>query len=317
VTSPRYEPMLATPWSTPFSDPGWLFEVKWDGVRAILHWDGISVTVRSRHGRDMTAGYPELSGFSRRGACVLDGEIVAFDEVGRPSFPALQKRMNIAGGMRAVDAAQTNPVSYVVFDLLFDTEDITRRPIEERLERLNAIELPAPLVSSEVIETEGEALYAAVAERGLEGIVAKRRGSRYRPGVRSPDWRKVPHLRMVRAVVGGFTVGEGGRSRTFGSLVLGLWEGKHLLWIGSVGTGFDDAALVAIRAALDEMTVGDSPFRSYSDLPAGTTWVDPQLVARVEFKQWTKAGRLRAPSFKGFTSDPAEAITWEAEGPGQ
>ena len=317
MTIPRFEPMLATSWRSPFSDPGWLFEVKWDGVRTILTWDGSSLALRSRRGRDVTAAYPELSGFAPPAACVLDGEIVAFDEAGRPSFGALQKRMNVAGGVKAVEAARTNPVTYVVFDLLFDGEDVTRRPIETRLERLAAIDLPAPLVSSEVIPGEGEALYAAVVDRGLEGIVAKRRGSLYRPGVRSPDWRKVPCLRMIRAMVGGFTRGEGGRNGTFGSLVLGLWDGTSLRWIGSVGTGFEDAALPVIRAALDEMTVGENPFRSDPELPAAATWVSPHLVARVEFKEWTTAGRMRAPSFKGFTSEPPEEITWPAEGPGQ
>lgn len=317
MTIRRFEPMLASPWPAPFTDPGWLFEIKWDGVRAILNWTGSSLALQSRSGRDVTATYPEMSGFFRAGACVLDGEIVAFDDAGRPSFPILQKRLGIAGGLRAAEAARLAPVSYVVFDLLFDGEDVTHRPIEERLERLRAMELPSPVVNSEVIEEHGEALFAAVAERGLEGIVAKRHGSLYRPGVRSPDWRKIPNVRVIRAVVGGFTVGEGGRAGTFGSLVLGLWEGTRLRWIGSVGTGFDNAALLAIRAALDEMTVPESPFCFDSELPNGTTWVVPHLVARVEFKEWTEAGRLRAPSFKGFTADPADESTWEAEGPGK
>jgi bifunctional non-homologous end joining protein LigD len=309
--------MLASPWAAPFTDPGWLFEMKWDGVRAILSWDGDQVVLQSRTGRDVTDSYPELSEFAPARSCVLDGEIVAFDDRGRPSFPSLQKRIGIAGGIRAGEAARTNPISYVVFDLLFDGENVTGRPIEERLERLGGMDLPAPLVSSAVIETEGEALYAAVVERGLEGIVAKRRGSRYRPGERSPDWRKIPHVRLVRAVVGGFTPGGGGRTGTFGSLALGLREGAGLRWIGSVGTGFDDAALLAIRAALDEMTIAESPFGKDADLPTGTTWVVPHLVARVEFKEWTNAGRLRAPSFKGFVADPAEEQTWETEGPGE
>jgi len=317
VTIPRFEPMLATPWPAPFSDPGWLFEVKWDGVRSMVAWDGSSLSVRSRRGRDVTAAYPELGGFAPRERCILDGEIVAFDEAGRPSFAALQKRINVAGGERAVEGARTNPVTYIVFDLLFYGEDVTDQPIETRLERLAAFDLPAPLVSSDVISADGEALYAAVVERGLEGVVAKRRGSPYRPGVRSPDWRKVPYLRTVRALVGGFSVGEGSRTGTFGSLMLGLREGPHLRWIGSVGTGFDDTALLAIRAALNEMTIGESPFRPDPDLPAATIWVAPHLVARVEFKEWTIAGRLRAPSFKGFVPDPIEEITWEAEGPGQ
>ena len=317
MTIPRFAPMLATPWRSPFTDPGWLFEVKWDGVRAILTVEGGSVSVRSRRGNDITGGYPELSGFHPSRPCVLDGEIVAFDEAGRPSFGALQQRMNLSGGMRAIEAARTTPVTYVVFDLLFDGEDLTDRPIETRLERMAAIDLPTPLIRSQVTENDGEALFAAVAEQGLEGIVAKQRGSPYRPGVRSRDWRKVPHLRIVRAVVGGFTAGEGGRSGSFGSLLLGLWDGPRLRWIGSVGTGFDDAALRAIRSGLSEMTTRDNPFQPDPDIPVGPIWVVPHLVARVEFKEWTRAGRLRAPSFKGFVADPSEAITWDAEGPGQ
>ena len=314
---PRFEPMLATPWREPFTNPGWLFEVKWDGVRAILATDGETLSLRSRRGNDITDVYPELSGFGPSRPCVLDGEIVAFDKSGRPSFAALQQRMNLTGGPRTVQAAATTPITLIVFDLLFDDEDLSDRPIEIRLERMAALDLPAPLVRSEVMETEGEALFAAVAEQGLEGIVAKRRGSSYRSGARSQDWRKVPNVRSVRAVVGGFTGGEGGRASTFGSLLLGLWEGAHLRWIGSVGTGFDDEGLVAIRAALEEMIATGSPFQPDPDLPAGTTWVIPHLVARVDFKEWTRAGRLRAPSFKGFLSDPVEEITWATEGPGE
>ena len=139
MTIPRFEPMLATPWRSPFTDPGWLFEVKWDGVRAILTVDGGSVSVRSRRGNDITTGYPELSGFHPSRPCVLDGEIVAFDAAGRPSFGALQQRMNLSGGVRAIEAARTTPVTYVVFDLLFDGEDLTGRPIETRLERMSSL----------------------------------------------------------------------------------------------------------------------------------------------------------------------------------
>jgi bifunctional non-homologous end joining protein LigD len=219
--------------------------------------------------------------------------------------------------VRATEAARTNPVSCVAFDLLFDGRDLTHLPIEERLERLGTLDLAAPLVTSAPVPADGEALFAAVVERGLEGIVAKRRGSLYRPGVRSPDWRKIAHVLSVRAVVGGFTPGAGGRAGTFGSLALGLWDGPLLRWIGSVGTGFDDAALAAIRRALDEMMIEECPFRLHSELPADITWVAPHLVARVEFKEWTRAGRLRAPSFKGFIADPAEEQTWSAEGPGE
>lgn len=315
MSVPRYEPMLAVPWREPFSDPGWLFEVKWDGVRALLSWDGHTVSLRSRRGTDITATYPEIGAFEADRSCVFDGEIVAFDDAGLPSFEVLQSRMNLQGDRRIADALATTPVSYVVFDLLYDGEEIIGLPIEHRLERLSAIGLVAPLVRSEMVEGEGRALYDGVAARGLEGIVAKRRGSPYRPGVRSPDWRKVPYVRKVRAVVGGYTIGERGRGATFGSLLVGLWDGDRLRWIGSVGTGFTDKALAAIRTALDETAVEGSPFHPDPALPAGAIWVEPHLVARVEFKGWTRSGRLRAPSFKGFGPEPTVEVTWASEGP--
>jgi bifunctional non-homologous end joining protein LigD len=307
--------MLATSWKVPFSDPDWRFEVKWDGVRALLYADQDTVVLRSRSGRDITGVYPELAGYSSPRSCVLDGEIIAFGDGGRPSFEVLQQRMNMSEA-RAVDAARFIPVSYVVFDVLYDGNDLTEMALEERAERLDLLELPSPMVRSEVTAGEGKALYRAVVDRGLEGVVAKQLGSPYRSGVRSPEWRKIPNVRVLRGVVGGFTPGERGRSTSFGSLLLGLWDGPRLRWVGAVGTGFTDEALAAIRTALDEMKVEVSPFADDPGLPPAT-WVEPRLVARVEFKEWTRAGRLRAPSFKGFLSDPVEEVTWEAEGPSE
>jgi bifunctional non-homologous end joining protein LigD len=304
--------MLASPWREPFDDPDWWFEVKWDGVRALLFADRNNVVVRSRTGRDITGTYPELTGFAPGRPCVLDGEIVAFAG-DRPSFELLQQRMNLSG-VKAAEAARSLPVSYVVFDLLAEGCDVTEQPLETRVERLASLELPAPMVRSDITEAAGEALYAAVAERQLEGVIAKRLGSTYRPGVRSAEWRKIPNVRVARAVVGGFTSGDGGRWSTFGALLLGMWDGPRLRWVGAVGTGFADETLSAIRAALDEMTIDHSPFADDRGLPAAT-WVAPHLVARVEFKEWTRAGRLRSPSFKGFLPDPVEDITWVAEGP--
>jgi bifunctional non-homologous end joining protein LigD len=158
-------------------------------------------------------------------------------------------------------------------------------------------------------------MWGFVQERGMEGLVAKRLGSRYRPGQRSADWRKVPSLVSTRAVVAGYTPGSGGRSATFGGLLLGLWDGDRLRFIGSVGTGFDDAALRAIRAALDELRTERSPFSLDASLPAEAVWVEPRLVAVVQFREWTEAGRLRAPVFKGFSDESVASITWEEEGP--
>jgi bifunctional non-homologous end joining protein LigD len=301
---PVYAPMLATRWPAAFSDPEWAFEVKWDGVRAIAAWDGARLDVRSRTGRPIGPDYPELDQLSGLEPCVLDGEIVAFDAEGRPSFGRLQQR-------KAVET----PISFMAFDLLRLGEPLLDEPWTSRRGRLAGLELPPPFVVPDPVIGDGEALWAGIMDEGLEGMVAKRLDSIYRPGSRSPQWRKIARVDQARAVVGGYLPGEGARASTFGSLLLGLVEREQLRYIGSVGTGFSGATLQAIRGALDELATGDSPFRSGSDLPAGGRFVEPSLVALVEFKEWTRAGKLRAPSFKGFTDDEWTAATWASEGP--
>lgn len=313
MTLPRYEPMLATPWPRPFTDDDWWFEVKWDGVRVLAFWDTTQVTLRSRRGRDVTATYPELASIGADRPLVLDGEVVAFDDEGLPSFSRLQRRMNLEGG-RVGAAAATVPVTYVVFDLLHWGESLVDRPLEERWGILDGLRFDG-VVRSEPTRGEGEALYEAVVDRGMEGVVAKRVSSRYRPGRRSPDWRKVAHRRRARVVVGGFTPGAGSRVSTFGALLVGLWDGDAVRWVGSVGSGFDEASLRAIRAALGQMRRADPPFADVSGIPEGATWVEPRLVAVVEYREWTPGGKLRAPVFVGFTDEPPEVATWEAEGP--
>ncbi len=299
MTVPRFEPMLAAPWPAPFSDDGWLFEPKWDGVRGVVAWDGSITSIRTRRGNEVADRYPELAA-ALATPCVLDAEIVAFVD-GRPSFQRLQNR--------------AGPLTLVVFDLLWlDGRDLTALPLEDRLDLLAGLDLPAAYLRSEVVAGEGMALWDAVIERDLEGMVAKRCGSTYRPGVRSADWRKIHHLHTARAVVGGFTPGEGGRAGTFGSLVLGQWEGETLRWVGNVGTGFDEAAVRAIRGALGEMASVESPFRPDPAMPPAR-WVEPVLVAAVGYRNWTEANRLRFPVFKGFTDDDPSAITFAVEGP--
>ena len=303
--------MLATAWPKPFDDANWVFELKWDGVRCLLSSHPERIGLESRAGNDMTTRYPELSQVSLPGGVVLDGEIVALDDSGHPSFELLQGRMNNV----PVAGTQAVPITYVVFDLLKRGESLLHIPLEERFERLLELELPAPIVVADRFYGESGPIWDFVRENDLEGILAKRLGSRYLPGTRSPDWRKIGHFKQLRAVVGGFTNGTGGRAATFGSLLVGLWDGDRLRWIGAVGSGFDDRSLTAIRGALDEMTIPESPFHIDPDLPAGCRWVQPQLVAMVRYKQWTTAARLRAPSFKGFTDDPLDDVTWSAEGP--
>lgn len=316
MTVPRFQPMLATRWPGPFTDPEWSFEVKWDGVRTLLYWDGRDVELRSRTGREVTSRYPEVVPSGLPKPAVIDGEIVAFDAAGRPSFGLLQGRMNLTGAGRIAAAATETPVAFMAFDLLYrDGVDLTSFPWEERRARLEALVLEPPLVTADVMTGSGDSLWEFVEDRSLEGMVAKRHGSPYRPGVRSPDWRKIARVQQMRAVVGGFTPGEGGRSSTFGALLLGLVTDEGLRWVGAVGTGFNERALQEIRAALDEMAVADSPFIPDPELPRDAIWVEPVLVAVVEFKEWTVGPRLRAPSFKGFGDVPAAAVTWEAEGP--
>ena len=301
--------MLASQWPVPFDHPDWVFELKWDGVRCILSTLGGEVGLRSRAGNDMTGRYPELANLDLPSDLVLDGEIVAFDPDGRPSFELLQGRMNVSGGTGRI------PISYVVFDLLHHGESLLGLSIEERWDRLGRLELPAPMVVADRFLGESAAIWQFVEANDLEGIVAKKLGSTYLPGVRSADWRKISHFKQLRAVVGGYTVGTGGRASTFGSLLLGLWDGDKLRWIGAVGSGFNEQSLKAVHEALSQMRVSNSPFHADEGIPAGSTWVDPQLVAMVRYKQWTTGARVRAPSFKGFTDDPISSITWEAEGP--
>ena len=301
--------MLATRWPRPFSDDGWLFEPKWDGIRGIVIWDGRDISIRTRNDTEVSDRYPELADPGGFRPCVFDGEIVAFDDRGRPSFERLQQRMHRTGGRGAAHG-----VGFIAFDLLHDGEPLLSAPLEERIARLEALGLRPPYATVAPRQGAGEALWELVVDRDLEGMVAKRLGSPYRPGVRSPDWRKIHHLHTVKAVVGGFTPGERGRAATFGALLVGLRDGVALRWIGAVGTGFSDQALGSIRESLDEIRVEGSPFHHDPEIPKAT-WVEPRLVALVEYANWTAAGRLRRPVFKGFTDDDPEGITWEAEGP--
>jgi bifunctional non-homologous end joining protein LigD len=299
--------MLATAWPAPFSDDGWIFEPKWDGVRALVTVDREAVAIRGRRGTDYTDRYPELHRITHDRPCVLDGEIVAIVE-GVPSFEALQRRMHVA--RPDVRLLGEVPVSFVAFDILHDGEPVIDAPLEERRTRLQRLE-PGPWGSvGTAVAGEGEALWSTIVERDLEGMVAKRRGSRYRPGVRSPDWRKVANVAVTEAVVGGYTPGEGGRSRSFGALLLGRWDGDRLRYVGSVGTGFSDADVRSIRAALDEMARPDSPFHPDEAIPSRATWVEPVLVASIGHRDTTAAGRLRHPRFRGFTDDEPGTVRW-------
>ena len=297
---PDYRPMLATPWPAPFDDSEWWFEVKWDGYRVVIGADDGEVRVRSRRGLDLMGRFPSLAELALPNGTVVDGEAVALDDSGRPSFSTLQ-----AG----------RPVHFVVFDLLYLDGDFTQVPYETRLEALGGLTIGGPVIRPQPVHSSGVAMFDAVVAQGLEGVVAKRSGSLYRPGTRSADWRKIALVRRIRAVVGGYTTGQGGRSSTFGSLVLGLYTDGHLRWVGAVGSGFTDEQLAAIHGALRLIPRESNPFDGPVSLPGPgrVSWVEPSIVVSVEFKEWTAEDHLRAPVFKGVEMADPEDVTWESE----
>ncbi len=301
--------MLATRWPVAFDDEGWWFEVKWDGYRALVHSDGGHIEVRSRRGLDLLGSFPELARLQLPDGVVLDGEVVAFDDQGRPSFSNLQRRTGFGG---ATTGARVG-VNLVVFDLLYQHGELIELSYEERRSRLLALELSPPVLVPEATPIHGVALFEAAGEQGLEGIVAKRAGSTYQPGRRSPDWRKISFRHRLRAVVGGYLPGQGARERSFGSLLLGLYTPEGLRYIGAVGSGFDDPALEAFSEALSQLRRDSSPF--VDEVPGEPVWVEPGIVVVIEFKEWTRDGRLRAPVYKGVEIADPETVTWEEEGP--
>lgn len=304
--------MLASRRDDPFDDDGWWFEVKWDGYRAVVGSEQGEIRARSRRGLDLAGPFPEVRTLQIPDGVVVDGEIVAFDDQGVPSFSRLQRRTGF--GRKGTGAPVG--VNLVVFDVLFHGDDVTGLPYEERRELLDRLELEAPIIVPEPTPGSGRGLFEAVRERGMEGIVAKRLGSRYHPGRRTDDWQKISVRHTLRAVVGGFLPGEGGRSNTFGSILVGLYEPTGLRWIAAVGSGFSDVSLRAFDDALRQIERESSPFSNEVLVPGGPpTWVEPAIVVNVEFKEWTPDDHLRAPVFKGVEIADPETVTWDEEGP--
>ena len=314
MSVPDFEPMLATRWPAAFDDPGWWFEVKWDGYRAIVSAEGGRVKARSRRGLDLIGPFPELASLPIPDGVALDGEVVAFDDDGRPSFSNLQQRTGFGGKGTRADVG----VNLVVFDVLFAGEPLIGESYEERRAQLERLALPAPIVVPEPLLEHGLSLFAAAEGQGLEGIVAKRAGSPYLPGRRSPDWRKVAIRHRLRAVVGGYLPGDRSRASTFGSILVGLNDDQGLRWIAAVGSGFDDPALDAFSKALRELERPTKPF--YNEVlvpnPKPPVWVEPGIVVDVEFKEWTHDHHLRAPVYKGIEIADPDTVTWAEEGPG-
>ena len=285
-------PMLATAGPLPVGD-AWSYEVKWDGVRALVAVEGGTVRATSRLGNDVTGGYPELLGL-RVPDCVLDGELVVFVN-GLPDFGALQNRMHVRSPAPAL--VKSAPVTFLPFDVLhLQDSSLLDRPYVERRTLLEALTVDVP----PSFDGDGPTLLASTLEQGLEGLVAKRRDSPYLPGRRTADWIKVKHVRRQSAVVCGWEAGAGNREGRIGALVLGVFSDQGLVPVGKVGTGFTEATLRMFADVLAPLARPNSPFGAAA---SGPHWVEPVLVVDVEFTAWTRDGRLRHPSYKGIRSD--------------
>jgi bifunctional non-homologous end joining protein LigD len=313
------KPMLARmAKAVPADEARWSYEVKWDGVRAIAYARPGRLRLESRNGRDITDGYPEIRGLLEAlgmTEAIFDGEIVAFDENGRPSFERLQQRMHVRGAAQVKRLQKSTPVVYAIFDLLFlDGESLLDQPYEARRARLNGLQLGGPAWRvPENYPGFGHGLLEATRRQGLEGIIAKRLDSGYYPGARNGCWLKIKNVRRQELVIGGWLPGEGRRAERIGALLVGYHDNGDFRYAGRVGTGFTDTTLDDLARRLQPLQSEASPFTPRPKLPRNTVYVEPELVAEVEFVEWTREGVLRAPSFKGLRDDkdPGEVVREE------
>ena len=293
-------PMKATLGTLPESE-GWAYEIKWDGYRTIAHVDGPGCRLQSTSGRDVSERWPELGALAssvNADSAILDGELVVLDDDGRPRFELVQQR----GDGRREAVLHLFDVLAVNGTATIDVPYTDRRRLLERLlEPGDNWTVPTHRLG------DGAALLAATREQGLEGIVAKRVDSLYRPGTRTKEWRKVKNRVRVELPIGGFTAGEGTRSTTFGALLLGRREGGRLAFAGGVGTGFSQATLEELTALLRSLATGDCPFDP--EPPPShrfhATWVRPELTAAVEIAEFTNEGLVRHATFVELVGDGA------------
>ena len=298
--------MLATLQERPFSGPDWIFEIKYDGVRVLAERNGDTVELFGRNGTLITNRYPELRDALKRlpvDRFVIDGEIVALDEQGQPSFQKLQARMHLTSAHDIQRGMIAAPVEGFFFDCLaLDGHDLRSLPLVDRKECLKSF---LPLLGqarySDHLAKAGEAFFEAASERGLEGIVAKKANSRY-VGGRSRDWIKIKCQRRQEFVIGGYTDPQGGRTY-FGALHLGLYQDKKLVYVSKVGTGFDAKMLKSVWEKMQPLAQPKSPFEERSPAGRGHHWIEPKLVCEVRFSDWTHDGGIRHPAFLGMRTD--------------
>ena len=315
----KLEVMQAQTREEAFSDPGWVFELKYDGFRMLATRDAKRARLRYRRGREATGTFPEIEKAVRAlpfDGLTMDGEIVVLDENGRPSFQRLQQRFQLTRRADIRQAAVRLPCTYFAFDLLgLEGHDLRSLPLLERKKILRRV-IPAagPLRYSDHVEERGREMFDEVMKMGLEGIVAKRADSPYRPG-RSADWQKIRVDRTGDFVIVGYSAPKGSRTG-FGALHLALYEGEGLVYAGRVGTGFSDQQLSELLEALEASRRADPPFTGAPPKERGHVWVEPRLVSEVRYKEWTRDGLLRHPVFLRIRDDKAveECVSLEPVG---
>jgi len=304
-------PMLATSIERPFDNPDWLFEIKWDGYRAVAFVQKGATRLVSRNQNDLTKEFPELQDLAtylRVETAVLDGEVVALDDLGRPSFSLMQQRTGLRGPHKRSSRRTDLPILYYVFDLLYvDGYDLRRVSLEERKKVLETLVIPSETMRySDHYPGQGIALFEVAKQKGLEGILAKRRASCYEER-RGREWLKIKITQTVDCVVGGYIDPEGSR-QYFGSLILGLYDKKgRLIYVGNAGTGFTQSTLKDVWEIMHQREIKTSPFHGPVDLKK-THWIRPELVAEIKFTEWTHETadgglKLRAPVYMGLRKD--------------
>jgi bifunctional non-homologous end joining protein LigD len=311
-------PMLAVTGPVPRDQENWALEMKWDGVRALAYIERGQVRLMSRTERDITVAYPELAGLgpaTPHKQLLLDGEIVVFGDEGWPEFEALQPRMHVTSASQAAMLAGRTPVTYLIFDLLqLDGRPLFDLPYADRRALLDELALTGPYWQNppSFPGEDFQAVQGVSREHHMEGVVAKRLDSVYAPGIRTDHWRKIKNVRRQEAVVAGYKPGQGNRTGQVGSLLIGVHDESGLIYAGHVGTGFTVETLRLLGDKLRPLRRADSPFDGPvpPEYARPAVWVEPRLVIEVTFDRWTRAGRMRAPVYKGLRDDidPATVI---------
>ncbi len=308
------KPMLAQLASAPFAEPGWLYEPKLDGIRGLAYITKGKVKLSSRRALDLTARYPKIvKELAKQGeAMILDGEIVALDKKGQPSFELLQQRSGLCLVKDGQKAEGEIPVFYYVFDILWlDGQDLRSKPLLERKRILNtALTSSTHIRLTEELHCDGKTAFAVCIDNGLEGVVAKRCQSIYESGRRSANWLKIKGVNSAEFIICGFTAGAGTRKNDFGSLLLGYYGGgSKITFAGGVGSGFDGKSLAKLMNIMNPLITEKCPFPKYIPNGRKAKWLKPKLVAEVKFANWTKDKKLRAPVFIRLREDVAPEQT--------